>query len=118
MGFFNNIIKKIASSSASSIVETTDTIANHYLKIKTTSTQMSEKEIYKQIIKFRYSVTPLKEDWRYKSMLKGVENISGLKTLIFEIITNESPDLIGSGNDNLVMTLDIIQKCLEKYNLK
>ena len=118
MGFLNNIMKKVAQSSVSSIIGTTDTIAKHYLELKASSPKLSDKEIYKQIIEFRYSVMPPKEEWRYKSILNEIENISELKLLIFEVITNESPSLLGSGNENLVMTLDIIQKHLEKYNLK
>ncbi|MDP2926942.1 MAG: hypothetical protein Q8N65_02300 [bacterium] len=118
MGFLNNIIKKVAQSSASSIIGTTDTIAKHYLELKASSPELSDKEIYKKIVEFRYSIMPLKEDWRYKSILDEIENISELKLLIFEIITNESPSLLESGNENLVMTLDIIREHLEKYNLK
>ena len=119
MGFFSNIMRKLAESSMSAIVGTTDTIAQHYLKLKSASPELSDKEIYEQIIKFRYSVMPLKENWRYESMLKEIKNISDLKLLIFEILTNESPELLQSGNENMVMTLEIIEKrLLEKYNLK
>ena len=119
MGFFNSIIRKIAQSSMSSIVGTTDTIAQHYLKLKSSYPELSDKEIYGQIVKFRYSVVSLKEEWRYKNMLNRTESIPNLKELIFEIITNESPELLGSGMDNIVMTLSIIGERLEKeYNLK
>ena len=118
MGFLNNIMRKFAQSSISSITGTTDTIAKHYLELKTSSPELSDKEIYKKIVEFRYSVIPLKEEWRYRSILNEIENISELKLLIFEVITNESPSLLGSGNENLVMTLDIIREHLEKYNLK
>lgn len=118
MGFFSNIKRKIAESSMSSIVGTTNTIAQHYLKLKSASPALSDKEVYEQIIKFRYSIMPLKENWRYESMLKSAENTPHLKELIFEIITNESPDLLEVGLENMVMTLDIIQEQLEKYNLR
>ncbi len=122
MGFFSNIMRKLAESSMSAIVGTTDTIAQHYLKLKSTSPELSDKEIYEQIIKFRYSVMPLKEEWRYKSMLKNAENIPNLKELILQIITNESPSLFEAGFEagveNIVMTLDIIREQLKKYNLE
>lgn len=119
MGFFNKIMRKIAESSMSSIVGTTDTITKHYLMLKSSSPELPDSDIYKEIIKFRYSIVPLKEEWRYKSMLNHAENIPNLEELIFEIITNESPELLGSGMDNIVMTLEIIQEHLEKeYDLK
>lgn len=118
MGFFNKIMRKIASSSVSSITGTADTIAQHYLKIKYSLPKLSDKEIYEQIIKFRYSIYPLEENWRYESMLNQINNMSNLKELVFEIISNESPDLLGAGEENIAMTLDIISECLEKYNLK
>jgi len=118
MGFFNNIMRKFAESSASSIVETTNTIAQLYLKFKSELPNLSDKEIYEQIIKFRYSLMPLKENWRYENMLNEVQNIPDLKRLIFEIISNESPELLQTGNENIIMTLEIIEKQLEKYNLK
>jgi len=118
MGFFGNIMRKIASSSMSAIVGTTDTVVNHYLKIKAFSPQKLDNEIYEEIIKFRYSTMPLKEEWRYKDLLEQSKKVTDLKTLIFEIITNESPELLSAGTDNMVMTLEIIQEHLEKYNLK
>lgn len=119
MGLLNNLLKKIAQSPFSAITNTTDIIAKHYLMSKSSSPELSNNEIYKQIIELRYSTIPLKEEWRYKNMLDRAENIPNLKELIFEIITNESPELLGSGMDNIVMTLEIIGERLEKeYNLK
>jgi len=118
MGFLNNIMKKFAQSSVSSITNTTDTVVASYLKIKASSPELSDKEIYEEIIKFRYAKMSLKEEWRYKSMMNEIKNISSLKLLVFEILTNEAPTLVQSGNENLVMTLNIIQEHLEKYNLK
>jgi len=118
MGIFNFIMKKIASSSISSIVGIVDTIANQYLTIKASNQAISDQNIYEEIIKLRYAVIPLKENWRYVDLLKRAKEISELKLLIFEIITNESPELISTGNENLVAVLDIIQEQLKKYNLK
>ncbi|MBU4023461.1 hypothetical protein KJ591_03860, partial [Patescibacteria group bacterium] len=109
---------KLAQSSMSSIVSTTDTIAKYYLELKSSSPELSDKKIYEQIIEIRYSIRPLREGWRYESILNEIKNISNLKLLIFEILTNEAPDLLKSGNENLVMTLEIIERQLEEYGLK
>ena len=107
---------RMAGSSVSIIPTTTDTIANQYKELKA-STDLSDKDIYRKIIELRYSTIPLKEKWRYDSMMKEVENMSSLKLLVFEIITQEAPDILGAGNDNLVITLNIIQERLKTHGL-
>ncbi len=78
MGFFKNIMRKLAESSIFSIVGTTDTIANHYLKLKTSFPDKLEAQIYEEIIKFRYSIIPLKEEWRYNDLLEQAKKVSDL----------------------------------------
>lgn len=116
MGLFSNLIGKFAESSVSAITTTTDTIARQYTELKS-STELTDKDIYRKIIELRYSVIPLREKWRRESMLKEVDNMSNLKLLVFEIITNESPDIITAGNDTLVKILDIIQERLKTHGL-
>lgn len=113
MGFFSNLIAK---SPVSTIPATTDTIANQYKELKK-STTLSDKDIYRKIIELRYSVIPLKEKWRYDSMMKEVENMDSLKLLVFEILTQEAPNILSTGNDNLVKTLSIIQERLRIHDL-
>jgi len=116
MGFFSNLIGKFAESSGSAITTTTDTIAKQYTELKS-STELTDKDIYRKIIELRYSVIPLKEKWRHESMLEAVDNMSSLKLLVFEIIMNESSDIMMAGNDALVKILDIIQERLKTHGL-
>ena len=118
MGFLDNIMKKIAQSPFSSIVSTSDTIARQYTQLKSSSPNLSDKEIYEQIVKARYSVIPLKEERRYKDMLNEIKSTNTLARLVLSILINESPDLIKSGSENVWMTIEIIQKQLEKHNLR
>lgn len=119
MGFIRKVMKGFARSPLSSITNTTDTIAKHYVKLKKDQTQLSEKEIYREIIRFRYSVIPLKEEWRYEELMKEIDETSKLKDLVFHILTAESPDLLEAGTDNIIMTLEVIGERLEEqYNLK
>jgi hypothetical protein len=112
------IMRKITESPLFIIEETIDIVIKHYLKLKVEMPELTDKEIYGQIIQFRYSIIPLKENWRYGKMMSEIENILELKSLVFKILVNESPELLLSGNENMAMILEIIEKRLEKYNLK
>lgn len=114
MGFLNKIMKGIASSSLSAITGTTDTVAKHYLKIKQENPELPEKEIYRAIIQFRYSVMPLKEEWRFDMLMEDVEKAEKLRDLILDILAAESPELLEAGSENISMMLDVIGERLEK----
>ncbi|HCM45743.1 MAG: hypothetical protein UV52_C0021G0003 [Parcubacteria group bacterium GW2011_GWD1_42_9] len=116
MGFLKKIWKGFAQSSISAITGTADTIANHYLKLKQVQPQLSDKETYREIIRFRYSIMPLSEEWRYDALMKETDEITNLRDLIFHILVAESPELLQAGTDNIEMTLEVIGERLDKQH--
>ena len=121
MGLFNSIFKKIASAESSNVIETTDTIASHYLKLKETSPKLSEKEIYEEIIKFRYSISPLKNEDDYQDLLSRLRFTYTLGMLINNILIAET-SVAGMNAEDVTRLMDttgeIIQERLKKYNLE
>lgn len=114
MKLFNSISRKFIRTKGNAVVGTANTIARQYLKMKEMFPDKEDRDIYREMVEFRYKLLPIPKD-KYDHLYFNCFYSKSLKDFIMLILFSET-ELLECGGDFIEEVEKAIEEELEKYN--